>query len=380
MVERRRVGAEASSAAAGMIAPQSTEPGSPLLPLALRGRDRHFELVPALEDETGIGLDLSRLGCLDLAFDDEGERALDERREAHERQGLPVEALGAADVRDCEPNVSRAVRKGLFFAGDRRIDNVRLTRALAASAVARGASLLTGRPVTALLVESGRVAGVRAGSETLRAPVVINAAGAWAGLLPGDPEPPPVEPVRGQIVVFETSPPLLRHVVCSPRGYLVPRSDGRILAGSTTEKAGYDKAVTAGGVRALLDMSLELAPSRSPTCGSPMPGPASGRAPPTDCRSSGRARCPAWSTPAVSTATASCSVRWWASWRRASRAAVRPSPRWRRSRPRASPTRADRARSELPHRVTPRTPAGSAARVLCARYGMRACARATGSV
>jgi glycine oxidase len=244
-----------------MIAPQSTEPGSPLLPLALRGRDRHFELAPALEDETGIGLDLSRLGRLDLAFDDEGERVLDERREAHERQGLPVEVLGAAEVRECEPNVSRAVRKGLFFAGDRRIDNVRLTRALAASAVARGASLLTGRPVTALLVESGRVAGVRAGSEALRAPVVINAAGAWAGLLSGDPQPPPVEPVRGQIVVFEMAPPLLRHVVCSPRGYLVPRSDGRVLAGSTTERAGFDKAVTAGGVRALLDMSLELSPA-----------------------------------------------------------------------------------------------------------------------
>src|SRR5207245_1927390 len=126
-----------------------------------------------------------------------------------------------------------------------------LTRALAASAVARGTAILCGRPVTGLSVEGGRVAGVRAGSEVLSAPVVINAMGAWAALLDGDPQPPPVAPVRGQIVAFDLAPALLRHVVCSPRGYLVPRSDGRTLAGSTMENAGFDKSVTAGSLRAV---------------------------------------------------------------------------------------------------------------------------------
>lgn len=261
VVERRRVGAEASTAAAGMIAPQAFEPDSPLMPLAIRARDRHLQLVPELEEETGIGLDLSRLGRLDLALDEAGERALHARAQAHQRQGLQVAVLSASEVREAEPNLNPAVRSALFFAGDRRIDNVRLTRALAASAVARGATLLTGRPVTSLAVEAGRVAGVRAGAETLRAPVVINASGAWAALLSGDPQPPPVEPVRGQIVAFDMAPPLMRHVACSSRGYLVPRADGRILAGSTLEKAGFDKSVTAGGVRAILDMAIEIAPT-----------------------------------------------------------------------------------------------------------------------
>jgi len=144
--------------------------------------------------------------------------------------------------------------------GDRCVDNVRLVRALAASAVARGASIVTGRPVTGLVVENGRVAGVTAAAEVLRAPVVINAMGAWAGLLAGDPLPPPVEPVRGHIVAFDMAPALLRHVVCSPRGYLVPRADGRTLAGSTTERAGFDKTVTAAGLRAVLAIALEIAP------------------------------------------------------------------------------------------------------------------------
>ena len=79
--------------------------------------------------------------------------------------------------------------------------------------------------------------------------MVVNAAGAWAGELPAIPSPPPVEPVRGQLVAFDVAPPLLRRVVASPRGYLVPRSDGRLIAGSTAERVGFDRSVTAGGLR-----------------------------------------------------------------------------------------------------------------------------------
>jgi glycine oxidase len=263
VVERRRVGAEASGAAAGMLVPQvETAAGSPLLELALRARDHLVGLVPALEEESGIRVELSPEGVLEVAFTEEEERALDERLEWQRARGLAVERLGPRELREAEPNLAAGVRAGLFFPRDRSVDNVRLTRALAASAVTRGASLLCGRPVTGLLRDAaGRVTGVRAGAETFPAEKVVNAAGAWAGLLAGDDQPPPVEPVRGQIVAFELSPPLLRHVVCSARGYLVPRADGRVLAGSTAERAGYDKSVTAGGVRTILDGALQIAPA-----------------------------------------------------------------------------------------------------------------------
>jgi glycine oxidase len=261
VVERRRVGAEASTAAAGMLAPQAETPeDSPLLELALRGRDHHVALAPALEAETGLSVDLASCGLIELALTEEDVRTLEARRAWQTRRGLAVEALGPAEVREAEPNVNPAVRSGLYIPGDRCVDNVRLVRALAASAVARGASIVTGRPVTGLVVEKGAVAGVRAATEVFRAPVVVNAMGAWSGLLGGDPLPPPVEPVRGHIVVFDMAPALLRHVVCSPRGYLVPRADGRTLAGSTTERAGFDKIVTAAGLGTVLRIALEIAP------------------------------------------------------------------------------------------------------------------------
>ena len=261
VVERRRVGEEASSAAAGMLAPQvHADADTPLLELSLRARDRHLALAGELEAETGISVEISSLGALDVAFTEEDERALGARLAWQRGHGLPVQALTAEEIRQAEPNVNPAVRGGALVTGDRRLDNVRLVRALAASAVTRGASLLCGRPVTALLVEDGRMAGVRTGTEVLRAPVVVNAAGAWAGRLEGDPEPPPVEPVRGQIATFVVAPALVRHVVWSARGYLVPRADGRLIAGTTLENAGFDKSVTAGGLRTVLDIALEIAP------------------------------------------------------------------------------------------------------------------------
>src|SRR5262245_54957084 len=201
-----------------MLAPQvHADARTPLLDLSLRARDRHLLLADELRAETGISVELSVLGALDVALSAEEERALLARAGWQRAQGLPVELLSAEEVLQAEPNLNPAVRRGALVPGDRRLDNVRRVRALAASAVTRGASLVCGRPVTSLVVEGGRVAGVRAGTETLRAGAVLNAAGAWAGLLAGDPDPPPVQPVRGQIAAFVVAPALIRHVAWSAR-------------------------------------------------------------------------------------------------------------------------------------------------------------------
>jgi glycine oxidase len=203
VVDRGRPGAEASSAAAGWLAVQAEAAESwPLLDLGLRGRERHVSLAAELLAETGLRVGLLRHGTLELAFTDEDERALEDRLRWQRARGLPVERLGPDEARRAEPGVSAAARGALLFPEDGSVDNVRLTRALAASAAARGATVLSDRPVTGLVVQGGRVAGVTWSAETLSAPVVIEAMGAWSAALAGDPQPPPVEPVRGQILAF----------------------------------------------------------------------------------------------------------------------------------------------------------------------------------
>jgi glycine oxidase len=261
LIERGRVGEEASGAAAGMLLAQAdTDADSPLLETALLARARHAGLAAELERETGLAVERSERGVIEIAFSEAEEIALLGRAAWQQARGLRVEALSGDEIRRAEPGVNPAVRFGLVYADDRCVDNVRLVRALAASAALRGVSLRCGRPASRLRVEGGRVAGVEVGADRLAAPVVLNAAGAWAGLLPGDPQPPPIEPVRGHIAAFDLARGAWRHVVCSRRGYVVPRESGRLLAGSTVERAGYDKSVTPEALQSVLAIAVEIAP------------------------------------------------------------------------------------------------------------------------
>ena len=260
LVERTGVGEEASGAAAGMLLAQAdADPASPLLETALLARARHAALAGELEEETGLAVERSRHGVLEIAFTDAEEEALRRRAGWQRARGWRVEEWTGEGIRKAEPSLNPAVLSGVFYADDGSVDNVRLVRALAASAEARGVSLLCGGAAS-LVVARGRVAGVSVGAERFAAPMVVNATGAWAGLLPGDPQPPPVEPVRGHISAFDLAPGLLRHVVCSRRGYVVPRAGGRLLAGSTVERAGFDKSVTPGALAAVRAIAREIAP------------------------------------------------------------------------------------------------------------------------
>jgi glycine oxidase len=92
---------------------------------------------------------------------------------------------------------------------------------------------------------------------------VVVASGAWTAFITSNREIPrvPIEPIRGQMISLASNPRLAQHVIYSPRGYIVPRLDGRLLAGTTTEHAGFDKSVTAFGVHAILSQALEISPA-----------------------------------------------------------------------------------------------------------------------
>jgi glycine oxidase len=265
LVERGGLGAEASHAAGGMLAAQAEcDRADPFLELACAGRDLYPALSESLLEETGINIELERTGTLYLSFTEEDERETAHRYNWQSGSGLQVERLTGDEARSIEPCVSSEVESALRFPLDWQVENRRLVAALASSAARLGVHLLTGTNVESLLVEHGRVAGVETARGRILAPVVVVAGGAWASSLMTEAESAPairVEPVRGQMLCFDARPPLARHVIYSPRGYLVPRMDGRLLAGSTTERAGFDKRVTAAGAHTILTNALEIAPA-----------------------------------------------------------------------------------------------------------------------
>ncbi|HYP00529.1 MAG TPA: glycine oxidase ThiO [Pyrinomonadaceae bacterium] len=274
LIERGAAGAESSWAAAGMLAPQVEADGADeFFALASASRDLYPDFARELEAESGVDIELDRTGTLYLAFTDKDEEECERRYDWQTRAGLRVERLTAREVLELEPQVSARVRSALRFPLDGQVENRRLVAALARSAEAHGARIVTHTEVTSINVEGERAAGVETERGATRAGVaVVVACGAWSSLVPrsevsstrdgSDTSCPRIEPVRGQILCYApASPTLVRHVVYSPRGYILPRRDGRLLAGTTTEHTGFDKSVTDAGRRAITAQAEEIAPA-----------------------------------------------------------------------------------------------------------------------
>ena len=176
--------------------------------------------------------------------------------------GLPVEWLDPEEARAAEPALNPYLRAALRFPEDHQVDNRLLAEALRQAAVAAGVRIRSGETATAVLQDAGRVSGVvLASGERIAARTVVIAAGAASGEIVGLPAPLTVRPVHGQLLALRPVTPLIRHVLDSPRIYLVPRSDGRVIVGATVEEVGFRSGVTAGGVHGLLAAALELVPS-----------------------------------------------------------------------------------------------------------------------
>jgi glycine oxidase len=263
VVERGIPGAEASSAAAGILGPQMEADGpGPLLELGLASRALYPALASELRDATGIDVGYDRSGVLAAALDDDGERELQQRRAWQLQRRLNVGWLSGEEVRAREPALGPAVRAALEFPDDAQVNARELARAFSQAAAAAGARFLTGRYVRRVVIERGVATGLELDGETLAAGTVVVAAGSWSGLVEGGGVPSTVvRPARGQLVSIETRPPLFRHVVSVRGGYLVPRRDGTVIAGSTVEMAGFRKQVTVGGLAAILTLARTLVPA-----------------------------------------------------------------------------------------------------------------------
>jgi glycine oxidase len=263
VIERGIPGAEASSAAAGILGPQMEAEGpGPLLDLGLKSRALYPALAAELRDLTGIDVGYDRSGVLAVALDEAGERELGARRTWQLARGLRVESLSGEAARTREPALGPAVRAALAFPDDAQVVARELARAFSQAAAGAGARFLTGRYVRRVLIENGTAVGVELDGETLPAGAVVVAAGSWSGLVEGAGVPASVvRPARGQLVSIETRPPLFRQVIAAPGGYLVPRRDGTVLAGSTVEMVGFQKQVTVAGLATILTLAHTLIPA-----------------------------------------------------------------------------------------------------------------------
>lgn len=262
--DRDIAGQAASRAAAGMLAAGvEAEPGEQtLLPLCLESQARWPGFAAELEALTGLPVGLRNQGTLVVASTRDEVELLRANYEFQRGLGLDLVWLTGAAAKEKEPFLNPRTAAGVFSARDGQVDNRLASAALIVALERTGARLHEGVEVTGLDVRGGRVTGVVLGDRVVAADQVVLAAGAWSRLVPGQASPPPVRPVKGQMMSLSMDPanPLLTHVVWAPKCYLVPRADGTLIIGATTEEKGFDSQMTAGGVLALLDAAWRALP------------------------------------------------------------------------------------------------------------------------
>ncbi len=239
----------ATPAAAGMLAPfAEAEPDDPMLAFAVRARDLYAELVPALEDETGLRLGFRTEGIAQLAFTEQEVETLKEGVTWQRQAGFPVEWLSVEELRERLPGVGPDALGAALAPEDGGLDPSALRLALldCAQRPHHGATLVA-EPATQLVFDGERVSGVRTPSQTINAEAVVIAAGCWSGRIRGLPRSLPVEPVRGQILCLRWPEEEPSAIVYGGSGYVMERA-GEAIAGSTMERVGFDASTTPEGI------------------------------------------------------------------------------------------------------------------------------------
>lgn len=247
IVERGEPGREASHAAGGMLANCGDETPAVLKAVATASAKMYPEFVHELQDESGENVDLRSQGTLLFTEPD------------HDANQIPGSHPLPAPLTELEPALSSPNRTAVFLK-ESSVCPRALTRAALKAAKHRGVDISSGTYVLSIDHAEGKVIGVTTDKTSYRAGKIVNCAGAWAGQIA--PHPLPTRPVKGQMVCFAMPKrELLRHVVRSPEIYLIPRSDGRLLAGATVEEAGFDKRTVPETIQRLRHAAIRMLPA-----------------------------------------------------------------------------------------------------------------------
>jgi glycine oxidase len=240
VLDRAEPGAEASSAAAGMLAAADPETPAALRPLAMESARMFPAFVQQLETAGRMEVDFRRVGTIALLPDAE---ALGEYR-----------SLSSEDLHRLEPLVHNS-KQSAFFVQEDSVDPLLLMQAALAAARNSGIEMRGNTAVQEIRARDSAVE-VLTEADTLTAASVVDCRGAWSE--------PPVRPRKGQMLYVQPDTSVLEHVLRAPDVYIVPRSSGKVLVGATVEDVGFDKSVNPSAIQQLLGAATKYVPDLAP--------------------------------------------------------------------------------------------------------------------
>jgi glycine oxidase len=258
VIERGPLGGESSWAGGGIISPlHPWQYSDAVNQLAEISKTIYPDLARQLHEESGIDCELLDSGLL--------YTGLEEQRPAEswaDKWSVELQAVTQTQrIHEIEPQLSPSIESGLWLPDIMQIRNPKLVKAFKGSLDKLGIRYLEHTPVGELVYDAGRVTAVNTAAGVMSAPKVVIASGAWsAGFIRTD-QNVAVEPVKGQMIMFRGEPGLIRRMVLASGHYIIPRKDGRVLAGSTLERTGFDKRITEDAQVELRRAAVEIIPA-----------------------------------------------------------------------------------------------------------------------
>ena len=269
LLDRSEPGRGATWAAAGMLSPgPDSRDALPLVPLAKESLQLYPKFVAALEEASHLHTHFAAKGALQIFFGAQAEVECSSMIAESRALDIAIDPVPLETARNMENAIGPAARAAAWLPGEATVDPRLLMDALLAALRHREVEIRSGCHVTSFLRQETKCTGLIASGDEIAAKVVVVAAGCHSSALTVEgsldnswlSRHAPTRPVRGQMLALHSAEVNLGRVLRSERGYLVPRLDGRIVAGSTLEEVGFDKRVTAGGMRKILDAAIELVP------------------------------------------------------------------------------------------------------------------------
>jgi glycine oxidase len=261
LLEKGALGGESSWAGGGII--------SPLYPwryddavnvLAERSKKIYPALAKQLFADTAQDCELIRSGLLTVIDDQQADGCGEILAWAKK---WSVEAAYIDDVKaihDIEKTVGNVVKRGIWMPEIQQIRNPKLVKALKAAFNLQAIPFQEFAEVDEIIIKNNKVHGVRVKQETFFADKIIIASGAWSAQFNATEKSVKVSPVKGQMIMYKGEPGLVKRIVLSEGHYIIPRKDGRILAGSTLEKKGFDKSISSSAFDELHQAAVALVP------------------------------------------------------------------------------------------------------------------------
>lgn len=262
LFDKQDPGKEASWASAGILSPAPENPGMiATVPLGKASMALYPEFIAMVEEFSGQETGYRAKGTLEVITSRHAREELSTIIALHHGLGLKAEPFSGADARELEPDLREDVEAAVLRPDEASVDNRLLTSAILVSARKSGVEIFPGMRVESVWRDGDSCKGLVISGEKISAAHTVIAAGSFSAQIGGAEQYTPVRPAKGQMISLVCPEAKIERVLWGDDIYLVPRDDGRILAGATVEYVGFDKTLTAGGQKKLFAAAIDLVPA-----------------------------------------------------------------------------------------------------------------------